>query len=298
MGKRHKIGGDGLYLPEEAQEGHFARFLRQTHNAGPDVRRIDARNRFLEAAAELDSALLRSLRTDVLPLYDHRWTLDEKLSELRYLHHSYEAVSRLRKFLSPFGLALVEWLERWHLTETWAMNAAVWTVQSWKPRNQRGGRCPPDPPLKWRLENPQRFYPPVVGTFQPHAATWQLNETADTFMKRALASCEEEIRRWVAEQGAGYRPTPDKLNLEHFRWCALYQVYGFSFGSILKAIRPAEKSLKGDHKVVESGVKATFDDLIGMTPRKLSRGKRKGYSGADYGECQVAEIRKMMSLKN
>lgn len=284
------MGGDGLYLPEEAQEGHVARYLRQAHNAGPDVRRIDARNRFLEAAAELDSALLRSLRTDVPPLYNHCWTLDEKSSELRYLHHGYEAVSRVRELLSPFGLALVEWLEHWHLTETWAMNAAVWTVQSWKPRNQRGGRCPPDPPLKWCLENPRRFYPPVVGTFQPHASTWQLNETADTFMKRALASYEEEIRRWVAEQGAGYRPTPDKLNLEHFRWCALRQVFSFSYEHIADALELSRQS-------VQSAAEDTFK-FVGMTPRQLSRGRRGGFSGKEFAQQQVREIRRMLHLEN
>lgn len=288
MKERYRLGGDGVYLPEEEQAGSVNRYLREAHNAGLDTRRVDARNRFLEAAAELDATLLRSLQTDVLPLYNHRWTTDERLSELRHLHHGYEAVSRVRDLLSPFGLALVEWLERWHLTETWALNAALWTVESWMPL-PRYARAPRR--LVWRFNNPRVSYPPVIGRIEVNETFEQLaGESTDDFLKRVAARLEANLEGYRAHVNSeGYLPTPVKT-AKHFQWCALRQVWGYSYALIAQAVNRERQS-------VESAAREAFEH-IGMTPRKLLVGRRSGYSGKDYLEEKEKKIRRMMGLEN
>jgi hypothetical protein len=186
---------------------------------------IAARQAYFVALRKHRPELLDSLRTDVLPEYEPRWSHPEDPLQRQALFESWDHLQRQDTARRKLLAALQRWAAQFHITESWILQTALDTLQSYSPY--------PDTPLFLaRPRGRQRgwfwiYVPRTPYTpFQPNFENniwWGSAEKWDDFRRRMTSQFQvslDEYRRRVEGIVAARRK--DTLNRDA-EWTVRYQ---------------------------------------------------------------------------
>ncbi len=233
--------------------------------SGENVPRALARDEFLITVAELAPEVLRSLRDDVLPVFEAT-----NSAELRPRPRPHWLLA----FPDELITTLKAWGDCWHLDEEWIYEQALRLLGTWHRYPHFAAR----EPLAWRglafaaWEGPRGL--PLV--FE-HAG-WIPTETSPKAFKEAARDAfESYLRDYLADMEADVKARPDlertpiKPSLrEHLSWLVRYQALEEEWSDITAtATRELADGRRKpvEQQAVEGAVKKTAK-LLGLTLRE------------------------------
>ena len=182
-----------------------------------------AQRLFLRCVAVKVPAVLEALEANVLPHYAASFARNDRPRWAGPVVASADAPRLERE--------LVRWAERFHLTEPWAVTAALATMRLWSRQKKISprfvtyvGSAPENPFPLFRYEGPGWL------------VRWQTRTEAEEAIKNDVTAALKGYLDKVEEQAraAGWETTPRKLDTKrreagsatHFGWLARYQCGG------------------------------------------------------------------------
>ena len=244
-----------------------------TMRASSEELGVQGRHLFLEAVANVEPEVLRSLRQSVFPFC--RQALAED-SENYMKERRRGAFSGWQSPIwEEFELALQAWARSWRLTDHWILEAAKHTAHTWDYVEQLG-----DEPEPGWLYGRYSYAHPENAQLLVEARGW---EPSDETRQKAEERLRREAKRQIKQHldrvethalNLGYKPLPPHRSREpgvtkpkiprHYRWLAEYQVKRMTQEKIADASSVASRTV---------GLAiAKLAPEIGLTLRSRNRG--------------------------
>lgn len=228
---------------------------------------VAARSDFLHAVSDVAPEVLETLADRPYKAVCDLWSTraESRVAEEFFDHDRWEDVrlttDSLRPLLLPLKVSIVEWGERFDLTEHWIYDVALSTLKMWaEDSSEYEGR-------RWRLggagggsafsKGERRFTFDYDPLFEEYGAA-KVRLQAE-FRQFADGLHEKSVER-------GLNRTRDITSVEHLTWLVEYQVKGCSMYRVRKELA-ADRS----QQAVSSGIRSAAE-RVGLRLRPPARG--------------------------
>jgi hypothetical protein len=219
-----------------------------------------ARQRFLEASADYEPKLLRSLRAD-------SYRMAQKLGN----------VEALSKQGTPEAQKLAEstrkWATHFNLHASWCSSTAHYTVCAWLKDGDKADfkRWA----FPWMRSGITIQMTPAPQVFSFDAAWFDWTVESGAFVRQTEARFKKELRQFIEgtialRKQQGLRPPVKKREKQHFVWLAQYQIGRLSFAEIYRGITSDRIEPKLGHKHRDGSMNLT-PEAIQMAVTRLAK---------------------------
>jgi hypothetical protein len=213
----------------------------------------DYRSLFLQSVARVHGDVLTTLRKEVFPKYK------------RFAKHPAASIpANARNLPVTLRHAIRGWAGLFNLSDEWCMEVALNTLKMWT-------QCPSQARLlRWSLPGNVSTVKGAALRFEFSDEGWR-SEAWSQFEARILKRTKQLLRDYRKQIGGD---GPEKRDLRHLDWLALYQCKGQTYSQIANRVSKATADNIGED-TVRKAVHGTAS-LIGLTLRAGKRGPRAG----------------------